>query len=409
MKYENLLELGTTLHHLSKLNVYVISPEQELSYKHEVVNIPSFMPGAEHEDPFRFSRKMSGDGSLYAFTNEWKLNYLGYVLESEGEEYRVILGPYFDELPNLYRLSADYRLNSKQSEELRLSSSTLRVLTIDEVRSYRRALLQSPAFLVPEAVGIVKTADESEKGRDKKPATQPMEKEEEIVHLRYQVEKDFMFAVEKGDEKEALSFINSESMLFSFAERFPHQPMARSRNLAIVLNTLLRIAVERSGVPPILIHRLSERNATTVITTESLADIYSHYDRMIAEYCELVRKYSLSGYSTLTKRAMEYLINFYDRPVENKEIADICFTHPGHLARTFKRETGWRLTDYQRKLRLDKAKHLLETQALPVEKIAFLVGYEDASYFGRLFKKETGVTPLQYRENKGEKTSPAQN
>jgi two-component system, response regulator YesN len=40
----------------------------------------------------------------------------------------------------------------------------------------------------------------------------------------------------------------------------------------------------------------------------------------------------------------------------------------------------------------------LTTERITVEEIAWIVGYEDPSYFGRVFKKETGLTPTQYRE-----------
>jgi len=53
--------------------------------------------------------------------------------------------------------------------------------------------------------------------------------------------------------------------------------------------------------------------------------------------------------------------------------------------------------DYIHALRLEQAKQLLETGDLPVEAVANEVGYEDASFFGRLFRRKVGLTPAQYR------------
>ncbi len=53
--------------------------------------------------------------------------------------------------------------------------------------------------------------------------------------------------------------------------------------------------------------------------------------------------------------------------------------------------------DYVHSLRLEEAKQMLETEDLPVEAIANEVGYEDASFFGRLFRRKVGLTPAQYR------------
>jgi len=48
-----------------------------------------------------------------------------------------------------------------------------------------------------------------------------------------------------------------------------------------------------------------------------------------------------------------------------------------------------------------QSKHLLETTADPVEAVAEAVGYEDASFFGRLFPRKVGLTPTQYRKRFG--------
>ena len=65
--------------------------------------------------------------------------------------------------------------------------------------------------------------------------------------------------------------------------------------------------------------------------------------------------------------------------------------------RRFAKATGMSPLDYVHALRLEEAKHLLESTELPVEAIANDVGYEDTSFFGRLFRRKTGITPLQYR------------
>jgi AraC-like DNA-binding protein len=53
--------------------------------------------------------------------------------------------------------------------------------------------------------------------------------------------------------------------------------------------------------------------------------------------------------------------------------------------------------DYVHALRLEEAKQILETEELSIEAIAQQVGYEDTSFFGRLFRRKVGLTPAQYR------------
>jgi transcriptional regulator GlxA family with amidase domain len=67
------------------------------------------------------------------------------------------------------------------------------------------------------------------------------------------------------------------------------------------------------------------------------------------------------------------------------------------LKRRFKQATGLTLIDYVQNLRIEEAKHLLETSDQAVDEICFAVGYEDPSFFRRLFRGRTGVAPAQYR------------
>jgi transcriptional regulator GlxA family with amidase domain len=67
------------------------------------------------------------------------------------------------------------------------------------------------------------------------------------------------------------------------------------------------------------------------------------------------------------------------------------------FARRFAKATGMSPLDYAHALRLEEAKQMLETTDLSVEAIANEAGYEDTSFFFRLFRRNTGLTPAQYR------------
>jgi len=80
------------------------------------------------------------------------------------------------------------------------------------------------------------------------------------------------------------------------------------------------------------------------------------------------------------------------RLVERTGLSEKSFT------RRFKAATGHAPLDYVQRLRIEEAKELLETTAEPVDAIGCSVGYADTSFFRRLFKRQTGVTPTRYRQ-----------
>jgi transcriptional regulator GlxA family with amidase domain len=71
------------------------------------------------------------------------------------------------------------------------------------------------------------------------------------------------------------------------------------------------------------------------------------------------------------------------------------------FTRRFGLATGMAPLEYVHTLRLEEAKQMLESGEEPVEAIANEVGYEDAAFFSRLFRRKVGLTPAQYRRRFG--------
>ena len=78
--------------------------------------------------------------------------------------------------------------------------------------------------------------------------------------------------------------------------------------------------------------------------------------------------------------------------IERSQLADRTFK------RRFRSATGYTPVEYVQTLRVEEAKQWLETESLPTEEVGRLVGYEDPTFFRRLFKRRTGVTPARYRQ-----------
>lgn len=94
-----------------------------------------------------------------------------------------------------------------------------------------------------------------------------------------------------------------------------------------------------------------------------------------------------------------YLSQHLDRKIGRDEIAAFAHLQPNHLDRAFRQAYGVAPMQMLRDLRLQRARHLLESSDHTVGAIAVLCGFEEAGYFTRVFRRKTGQTPSEYRRD----------
>jgi transcriptional regulator GlxA family with amidase domain len=100
----------------------------------------------------------------------------------------------------------------------------------------------------------------------------------------------------------------------------------------------------------------------------------------------------------LIAKCQEWIAQHYDRGAPVAAMAALSGLAERSFKRRFAKATGIAPLEYVHTLRLEEAKQALETGDAPIEEVARGVGYEDASFFGRLFRRKVGLTPAQYRK-----------
>ncbi len=100
------------------------------------------------------------------------------------------------------------------------------------------------------------------------------------------------------------------------------------------------------------------------------------------------------------KLAKEYIINNFNKNITLKDVADEVFLSQNYLSELFKKEMGEGFYEFLSNYRIKKSKEILITTNLKVYEVAKMVGYNDSISFGRAFKKITGTTPNNFRNNK---------
>lgn len=87
----------------------------------------------------------------------------------------------------------------------------------------------------------------------------------------------------------------------------------------------------------------------------------------------------------------------FNTPLSLEEVAAHVHLHPSYFSTMFKNVTGSSFKEYLNKIRIEESKLLLLNTDFSIIDIAIAVGFEDQSYFSKVFKKFTGTTPKQFR------------
>lgn len=101
---------------------------------------------------------------------------------------------------------------------------------------------------------------------------------------------------------------------------------------------------------------------------------------------------------TVIAKAQDYIHNNYHKDLSMEEVAELIDLSISHFCMLFKQVSGYTFLEYLTKIRMDKAKYILKNSNVKVYQVAPLVGYQDPRYFTQVFKKITGMTPSEFRE-----------
>lgn len=127
-------------------------------------------------------------------------------------------------------------------------------------------------------------------------------------------------------------------------------------------------------------------------TKDYIHDILSKALEMRDKVCD-------SRYSSLINSARSYIYDHYsDEDISLNQVAASVNISPNHFSSVFKKETGETFIEFLTRVRMDKAKELLETTDLKAQEIGYKIGYRDPHYFSYIFKKTQNITPRQYRD-----------
>jgi len=103
----------------------------------------------------------------------------------------------------------------------------------------------------------------------------------------------------------------------------------------------------------------------------------------------------------IIEKSKEYIDKNYMNPISLKQVSDYLGISPTYLSEIFTIYNNDNFVEYITNVRINKAKELLSDPVIKVYEVGSMVGYEDSAYFSRVFKKVTGLSPVNYQKKHG--------
>lgn len=220
------------------------------------------------------------------------------------------------------------------------------------------------------------------------------------LHHEPMLEKALFHHIKTGNKAELLRTQASFSEdKFGLLSKKSH--LRNKKNLAISSITLATRAAIDGGLFWEIAYTLSDFHIQHI---EELRDIPAIDSAQLAALCDFadhVRENRKSKLSRTAALCQNYIFNHLYEELSLEKLAEVADLNGSYLSQLFKKETGIAISDYIQRERIEEAKRLIEESGMTLSDIATRLQFNDQSYFTKVFKKYTGSTPKQFRNNQG--------
>jgi len=216
----------------------------------------------------------------------------------------------------------------------------------------------------------------------------------------YPLEKEAQLqeAIRWGDRKTAQKVMNELLGLIFFANG---NSFDRVNFRVMELISLLSRAAVQGGAPEEEILEMSYRFQREIGHYSSLEGMSTWLSKVLHQYTDLVFAAKDVEYGAMIAQAIRYIRKHYQGRITLEETASAVGLSPNYFSRIFNEKMRISFSSFVNRLRIERAERLLLNTSLSIIEIAGAVGFEEQSYFSKVFKGITMLSPGQYRKRAG--------
>lgn len=212
----------------------------------------------------------------------------------------------------------------------------------------------------------------------------------------YDKEKELLTKVKNGDVIGAKSILNSilGQILFNTGG---NMEIIKTRTLELCA-LLSRAAVEGGAVLD-KVFGINYKFIGEISKVNNVEELSYLILKMLDKFGENVFNLIDSKNPQIIKKALNYINQNYTDNLTLESVANFIHLNPSYFSTIFKREVGMSFSDYLNKIRIEASKRLLGTTGISILEVALSAGFEDQSYYSKVFKKIVGITPKKFRDS----------
>ena len=224
-------------------------------------------------------------------------------------------------------------------------------------------------------------------------------KENEQNRNSYAFEMEMYHRIQDGDPDKLKRFLEQ-------TQQFPDEGKTARSPLRHAKNTFIAVAAKAGimaaipgGVDAERVYQLTDLYMMECEQMQTIEEIHRLQYIMLMDFCERCGAAKLpKGVSQEIYRCMTYIQSHTNAPIGVEDVAEEIHRSSSYLMRRFKAELGMSVGDYITKCKLEEACDLLTYGNRSLAEISAYLGYSSQSYFQNVFKKQFGITPMQYRK-----------
>lgn len=227
-----------------------------------------------------------------------------------------------------------------------------------------------------------------------------------ISYTEIEKNKNAVFLIEEEEIKQLEDYINSgdsvgcRNVIHHIFKRLQSKPGLTLSGLKL---QSLNIILSGLRTMPFMQFRLNEYLGKNILTLESISRFHTMEQlenwiiNIVCGIMELKEQETSKKRDVITQ-IKEYIQENYNKELSLNEIARSFYLNPYYLSQLFKKKTGMTYQNYVTSLRVEKAKQLLWEEKHKVYEISEMVGYSDTAYFSKVFEKNVGCRPSEYKK-----------